>query len=706
MKSEQPLAATQESEDTRGSFRNATVLSFESRQQVAMDKLISKHQGTPCVSPSMQECPLPTSKTGVSATFAAKLLTGELDTVIVMTGVGFRYLLDQISQQFPRQQVLDFLSDITTIARGPKPVAAMHQAGVTANYKVHHPHTWREILETMDQHGLVNNRHIALLEYGETNKSLIAGLEARGASVMPVTIYRWELPDDLAPLQENINRIVSGQADLAMFTSAQQVVHLFQVAEQMGLRSQLQQSLNQMVIASIGPTTTERLREYELPVHLEPEQGKMAKLVSAAAVYWQQYGTASSKPQLMPQESNKSQHTLERFMISSDRVHGLNLPQARTARAAQTLPEDLSADRQQTQELAETYQKTPWWHSPFLKACRREATSVTPVWLMRQAGRYMKQYQEVRANVSFLELCKNPQLCSEVMLTAVEVLGVDAAIIFSDILPILEPMGFELSFGKGHGPIIHNPVRETADLSRIRELSDIEPLQFVPDTVKFTRRDLPDHIPVIGFSGSPFTLASYCIEGGGSRNYANTKRLMYSDPAAWDQLMAMLTRSIVRYLNAQIRAGAGCVQLFDSWVGCLSPAAYQRFVLPHMQLLLAGLPANVPVINFGTGNPLLLPYYAAAGADVVGVDWRIELDEAWETVGDDFAVQGNLDPMILLGDQSSLRAEVARILGQAAGRPGHIFNLGHGIIPETPVENVIALVDMVHELSDRRNGSL
>ena len=270
---------------------------------------------------------------------------------------------------------------------------------------------------------------------------------------------------------------------------------------------------------------------------------------------------------------------------------------------------------------------------------------------MRQAGRYMAEYREVRAKQSFLELCKNPKLCSEVMCTAVDRLGVDAAIIFSDLLPILEPMGLDLEFAPGDGPQIHNPVRESADVDRVIELESTESLHFVFETVAQTREDLPEHIPLIGFAGAPFTLASYAIEGGGSRNYLHTKTLMYRDPGAWRELMERLSRSITRYLNAQIAAGAQAVQLFDSWVGCLAPADYRQYVLPYVRSIADGLTPGAPVIHFGTGNPALLPLMAEAGGDVIGVDWRIDLDDAWQTVGHDRAVQGNLDPTVLLADR-------------------------------------------------------
>jgi uroporphyrinogen decarboxylase len=314
----------------------------------------------------------------------------------------------------------------------------------------------------------------------------------------------------------------------------------------------------------------------------------------------------------------------------------------------------------------------------------------------------MEEYRQVRGHTNFLDLCKNPQLCSEIMCTAVKRLGVDAAIIFSDLLPILEPMGLELDFAKGEGPVIYNPVRAPAEVDRVVELEELDSLDFVFETVRRTRADLPKGMPLIGFAGAPFTLASYTIEGGASRSYLHTKTLMYRDEGAWRTLMERLSRSIVRYLNGQIAAGAQCVQLFDSWVGCLGPDDYRRYVLPFMKSIFAGIAPGVPVINFATGNPALLPLLSEAGGSVIGIDWRVRLDDAWKTVGHDRAVQGNLDPLTLLAAPDEIRLRAQEVLVQAAGRPGHIFNLGHGVIQQTPVENAIALVDAVHELSRRK----
>ena len=343
-------------------------------------------------------------------------------------------------------------------------------------------------------------------------------------------------------------------------------------------------------------------------------------------------------------------------------------------------------------------------NSPFMRACRRESVPYTPIWLMRQAGRYMREYREVRARTTFLELCKTPSLAAEVTVTAAEKLGVDAAIIFADILLILEPMGVELTFAEGEGPVIHNPVRSSSDVDRLREVEDANALEFVYEAIRQTRRDLKPDIPLIGFCGAPFTLASYLIEGGGSKNYIHTKRLMYDDPGAWHAMMSLISRALPKYLNAQIEAGAQAVQLFDSWVGCLSPDDYREYVLPHTRDVIRNVTPGIPVIHFGTGTATLLELMREAGGDVIGLDWRIRLDEGWQRLGNDVAVMGNLDPVALFSNQQTLRAHAQRILNQANKRPGHIFNLGHGILPETPVENVIALVEMVHEMSHGLHG--
>lgn len=339
-----------------------------------------------------------------------------------------------------------------------------------------------------------------------------------------------------------------------------------------------------------------------------------------------------------------------------------------------------------------------WENSPFLKAARREPVQRLPIWLMRQAGRYLPEYRALRQKVSFLELCRSPELAAEVTVNTVARLGVDAAILFADLLPILEPMGFELRFGPDEGPVIRNPIRQAADLARVREIEDddLQALDFVFQTIRLARAGLPAHIPLIGFAGAPFTLAAYAIEGRTTRSFERTRSFLFGERGAWEELLERFTRSIARYLNAQIRAGVQAVQVFDSWAGCLGPEHYRQYVLPFTRRLFQQLPRNVPSIHFLTGNPALIPLQAEAGGDVIAIDWRVDIGEAWAAIGEERAIQGNLDPAVLCGPKEVIGQEVYRILERTRGRAGHIFNLGHGVLPVTPVENVRFLIDLVH----------
>ena len=635
----------------KGSFEGLAVAALESRRRDDMERLIIKSGGKAFVSPSMREVPIEENREAID--FAYRVITGEIGIVIFLTGVGFRHLLAAIERSVDKQRFIDALSDITTVVRGPKPAAALRQVGINATVKVPEPNTWRELLKALDEHVPITNQKVGLQEYGKTNLSLVAGLEARGADVIPLRVYAWDLPEDVAPLTSNIHAMINGERDVLLLTSAHQVANLLRLSAELGLEDQLRDSLRKLIVASIGPTTSEMLRQNDLPVDLEPEHPKMGHLVQETA----------------------------------QRAHSLLLGRSARAKVIQQTgkqPLDTTA---------------AWYDGSFMRACRREASSVTPIWLMRQAGRYMQEYRSVREKMTFLELCKNPALCAEVMVTAVNRLGVDAAIIFSDLLPILEPMGMDLEFAKGDGPVIHNPIRTNQDIDRVAELETMDELSFVMETVRLTRQEIAPGIPVIGFAGAPFTLASYMIEGGSSRNYLHTKSLMYRDPSAWNTLMEKLSKTIARYLNAQIASGAQCVQLFDSWAGCLSVQDYSRYVFPFVKQIIDSIVPEVPVINFATGNPALLPLLRGDDRTVVGIDWRIPLDTAWEQVGYDRGVQGNLDPISLLAEPETLREMAADVLHRAGGRAGHIFNLGHGILPQTPVDNAIALIDMVHEMS-------
>ncbi len=337
--------------------------------------------------------------------------------------------------------------------------------------------------------------------------------------------------------------------------------------------------------------------------------------------------------------------------------------------------------------------------SLFVRAAKAQATERTPVWFMRQAGRYMPEYRAIRKQYSLIEICKKPEIAAQVTIDAAEILKVDAAIIFADLLLPLEVMGLPFHFTPGEGPKIEKPVRTAEDITRLRTDRAAD-LGYVSEAVKLVCKHFGDKRPVIGFCGAPFTLASYMIEGGSSRNYLFTKRMMYSAPAAWNELMKKLVAVTAEYSAEQVRAGADAIQIFDSWVGCLSLDDYRRYVLPHATDLVKRLQkTGVPVIYFGTDSSTLLPSMQETGAEVIGLDWRIPLDAGWHSLGFKGAVQGNLDPVLLFADWKEIRLRAEDILLRAGGRSGHIFNLGHGILPETPVDNVKALCDFVREHS-------
>ncbi len=333
----------------------------------------------------------------------------------------------------------------------------------------------------------------------------------------------------------------------------------------------------------------------------------------------------------------------------------------------------------------------------FLAACRCEPVDRTPVWFMRQAGRYQAGYRAIRENHRILDIIDSAELSARVTMLPIEQMPVDAAIIFADILPPLVPMGLNLEYAAGEGPIIHNPIRTSSDIEALTSFDPAVTLKPTLDAISMVRDQLAGEVALIGFAGGLFTMASYAIEGGASRNYQTTKTLMYTDEPAWQLLMDKLASMTTDYLRAQIEAGAQCVQVFDSWAGALSPADYRRYVLPATQRIFENLEdTGVPTIMFGTNTAGMLDVIAEAGSTVVGADWRIRLDRAWEIIGHDRAIQGNLDPITFFAPEHELRARVHDILEQAGGRPGHIFNLGHGILPGTPVEAVQAVVEMVH----------
>jgi len=342
----------------------------------------------------------------------------------------------------------------------------------------------------------------------------------------------------------------------------------------------------------------------------------------------------------------------------------------------------------------------------FLRACRGEQVPYTPVWLMRQAGRYMKEYQDVRAQVDFLTLCRTPELAAKVTLQPVDALGVDAAILFSDILVLVEAMGMGVEFHEKKGPVISDPVRTRSRLDRLYEPIPEDDLDYVMETIGILRKELEGRVPLIGFSGAPFTLATYMVEGGTSKNFVNTKKMMFQSPALFRDLMDRISASVLSYLRAQIKAGAQAVQIFDTWAGVLSPDEFREFVLPRVKAIVSGLKkakdgGKIPVIYFANNCGAILKDVRKVGADVIGLDWRVDIKDAVRALGKKVSVQGNLDPCALFLPPEGIRERAAAIIEGARGARGHVFNLGHGVLPETPVEAAAALVRAVHELSGK-----
>ncbi len=643
-------------------FNGAAVVSFESRLADLMVDDILRNGGRPVSGPSLREVPL-TDHAEVFS-FAEKLFAGKVDVLLCTTGVGTRILLEALASRAEPHRVTESLSRLTVIARGPKPARVLKEWNIPVTIMVPEPSTWVEVIEALDvnHRGVgLKGRAVAVQEYGEPNERLVQALREKGARVIQVSIYRWALPEDKAPLMNAVRQVVEGKVQVALFTNSVQVDYLMRFASEEGVEPLLKQALKRVVVASIGPLTTDALVRQGVAVDHEASHPKMGVLVEEAA-----------------------QRSAE---LIRDKKEGIS----RTVTRVRPLPPDFSPQDSAAARM----------NSPFLQACRREPSSVTPVWIMRQAGRYLEEYRRIRQKVSFMELCKTPELAAEVTLLAAERLRVDAAILFSDILLIVEPMGFSLEYGSEGGPSITGRVTTADEVDRLSEIEPAESLAFVFDAVRLIRNSLDARLPLIGFAGAPFTLAAYALEGGGSKSFLQTKRFMYNDPGAWHALLRKISRGLVKYLNAQIGAGADAIQLFDSWVGCLGPADYRQFVLPHTKSVIDGLKPGVPVIHFGTGTAAFLKEMREAGGDVIGVDSRIELDQAWEIIGHDRGIQGNLDSALLCADRGLIRDRVKRILEQAAGRPGHIFNLGHGILPQTPQENAVALVEYVHEFSHR-----
>lgn len=646
-----------EDAQTRQGFSGLTVVSLESRMSLPMQKLLSKRGGVAFVAPSMKEVPLTDNSKAYQ--FFEDLEKGEVDILILMTGVATRTLILTLQTRYPKERILHSLSTKTKIVvRGPKPTAVCKMHNIPIAVTAPEPNTWREILSILSEEQMLALRRVSVLEYGISNKAFLEELASAGAIVIPVPVYQWALPDDVGPLNQALDLIVQNKADLLLFTTSVQVDHLLKLAGERGEELSLRRALHRVGICSIGPTTSEKLRDHQLFADLEAKPNKMDILVEQAA--------------------EKGREIVERKRKQAEKSWvWIDYPSLNSS--TQINPSSITHHS-----------------SPLLRACRRQPNKMVPIWLMRQAGRYMAEYHLSRRGFDFLSFCKNPEFTAEATLTAVERLGVDAAIIFADILLLVEPMGMRLDYKKGDGPTIAAPIRSAESIEKLREVDVEGQLKFVMDAIKIVRRTMDPKIPLIGFCGAPYTMASYMVEGKGSKNSIPTKILMHENPEAFHLLMEKITTASIDYLNAQVTAGADLVQIFDSWVGFLSPHEYREYVLPHSKRLIKGVKKGIPVIHFGTQTTSLLPLMKEAGGDVISLDWRVDIAQAWDQLGE-VAIQGNLDPALLFSKPAVFLKEAERILSAVGSRPGFIFNLGHGILPETPVDHVMALVDFVHD---------
>ncbi|MGI9559045.1 MAG: uroporphyrinogen decarboxylase [Thermodesulfobacteriota bacterium] len=634
------------------------VAAFESRRAKEIEDLIVSGGGVPSVAPSMLESPV--KQPGAVWDFASRLFGGKTDVLILLTATGAEMMSELIISKYGRREYVNALGKIRIVCRGPKTVSALKGFGVTPETGVSEPATWREIVSCAENAGLLRGARVEVQQSGAANPQLMRALKKRGAKARSFSVYKWKLPENTGRLENIIREVAAGKQDAVLFTSSQQVVNVMKTARRAGIETALKKGLSATAVGSVGPSTTATLKRFGIPVDHEPDGAKMDTLVTDIMA---RGGVLAEKKRRALKNG-----------VDTLKWKRIDMVWSRAKRAPAVRD------------------------SLFMKACRLEKTARPPVWIMRQAGRYLREYREVRAKVPFLELCKTPELAAEVTLMPVDKFGFDAAIIFADILLILEPLGIKIEFSKGDGPRIKNTARTSAAVDALREFDPSE-TGYVCDAIKIVRRALTPQAALLGFAGAPFTVASYLIEGGGSSTYANTKNLMRTDPGLWNALMEKLSSATAKYLRAQIEAGADAVQLFDSWAGCLTPDDYSRYVLPHTKAVFDALPQNVPAIHFAARAGSLLPLMKKAGGSVMGVDWTVDLAAAWKTVGHKTAIQGNLDPAVLLSSRAVMEKEVVSVLKKAGGRPGHIFNLGHGVMPATRAENVLALVEKVKDFS-------
>lgn len=637
---------------------NATLslnlISFEARLKLKVEKLLEGNSFTVQSAPLIKEVALELNDKILD--FYHQLKNQEFDALILLTGVATRSFIKTLSQKFEREEILQTLAKQQIIVRGPKPEKVCQIFKLPILYKVPKPNTWREIVASLKTRHLISGKKIAILHYGKINEEFTQDLTNEGAKYESLLVYRWELPDDLEPVKSAIKKILAGKTNGLIFTSAQQVVHLFELVKQQNCELEFRRALLSTVVFSIGPICSERLIKYQVDVDCEVFPNTLDHLVEVIK---------EKAASLWLQKQNK--------FIEKQAVW-LNQPLTDPKKIEQN-PLNLMLAGKKPQRI--------------------------PIWLMRQAGRYMAEYQTIRQNTDFVSLCLNPELVAKATLSAIERLGLDAAIIFSDILIVARPMGFSLHYDEGVGPVIDNPLHGPKEFEKIKKENLIQELEPVAQAIQLTRKNLAPQIPLLGFSAAPFTLASYLIEGGSSKHFLKTKKFIHNQPKLWHDLMQFLTEALFDLLVMQIKKGCQLVQVFDSWCGVLDPQDFEKYCYPYLKNLVQKLSQNnIQTIVYGSFSQAQLKQIDVDNI-TLSLSWQIDLEWAHQKLNKNLAFQGNLDPALLFCKPESFLPKVKNILTILKKRKNSIFNLGHGILPKTPLANVMELIDFV-----RKEGKL
>lgn len=619
-------------------FGGKPVIFLESRRRKEMEDLILRHGGRPIGAPVLEEVPLESQEH--LFTFFEAWRRGDFDCVLFLTGVGVENLWKALQKRYSTDEIRKVFESRFKLARGPKPARALNLLGAPAQLEVPEPNTWKEVLTCLENHNLLSGARLAVQEYGTTPVELYRAFVEKDVRVLyRVPVYQWKLPSEL-PFFPSLLELLQKERGFLLITSGVQIHNLLEAAERLHQKDLLQTALKSWKIASIGPVATQALREHGFEPLLEPSHPKMGFLVKETA----------EKAAL--------------FFPSSD---FLSVP-----------------DSSQTFETA-----------LFLQALKKLPTPRPPVWIMRQAGRYLPSYRRLRAGLSFSAFCASPDLCAQAAVEAQQALQTDAAIVFWDLPLLLDALGFPVTYPEGKGPFLPHPLRSTREVEQLEPSRVAENLKSLSETVVRTRRSLPSDIPLIGFCGAPWTLAAYLLEGKSSRTFPKLWAFAASEEKAFRELLEKLAVACQAALELQIACGVQAVQLFDTWAGTVSAPFYRNFLAPSVQALLSAVRGKAPTIYFAAEAAHLLPEFARLRTDAISVDARANLQEA-STLLSAFALQGNFPPQLLAaGDVQTVRKETQKMLQEIQGRPGYIANLGHGILPDTPLENVHAFLETI-----------